>query len=105
MAFGCVLVADDQVQLSIVNDGLVAQSPQTTAGLIEGRGVGILNAAYKAKADVSLVVNLDQVETDRLPQRTFITLLGSDLPLIYGVDGPHFAAAILQTLKAGWSDR
>jgi HPr kinase/phosphorylase len=105
MAYGCVLVADDRVQLSVQGDALVAQAPQTIAGLIEGRGVGILNASHLAQANVACVVDLDRVEDERLPQRRFITLLGCDVPLIYGLDSPLFAAVILQTLKAGWSDR
>ncbi len=105
MAYGCSLIGDDRVQVSVSDAGLVAQSPQTIAGLIEARGIGILNASHQAQSDVALMVDLDRVETQRLPQRRSITLLGCDLPLIFCVEGPHFAAAILQTLKDGWSER
>lgn len=105
MGMGCDLVADDQVQL-VEHDGtVIVQSPPNIAGLIEARGIGILNAAHVPRATLRLVVDLGQTETMRLPQRHVITLLGCDLPLIHHNEGPQFAAAILQTLKAGWSER
>lgn len=105
MALGCVLVADDRVQLASRDGQLYASPPPSIAGLIEARSIGILNAVYQPIAKVTLVVDLDQTETARLPQRRVIPYLGCSLPLIYRHDGPHFAAGILQLLKAGWSDR
>ncbi|MDP5086320.1 MAG: HPr kinase/phosphatase C-terminal domain-containing protein [Yoonia sp.] len=105
MGFGCTLVADDRVRLSVAEGSVIAQCPATISGLIEARGVGILNAAHVPQAKVALVVDLDKSETARLPQPRTITLLGCDLPLIYRVESPHFAASILQILKGGWSDR
>lgn len=104
LALGCTLVADDRVHLT-ADDGLWAHCPDTITGLIEARGVGILNAHYDKHARVVLAVDLDRYETERLPQRRFFTVLGCDVPLIYKVDAPHFAPAIVQILKAGWSDR
>lgn len=105
MAMGCVLVADDRVKLKAVDGRLLASCPETLAGLIEARGVGILQAAFQAQADVVLAVDLNQQETARMPERRVVTHLGCDVPLIYRYDGPHFAAAILQILKTGWSNR
>ena len=105
LGLGCTLIADDRVQLSIHDGALQAQCPKTIAGLIEARGVGILNAHHAPQARAALAVDLDELERDRLPQRRILTLLGCDVPLIYRIDAPHFAAAILQILKAGWSDR
>ena len=105
MALGCDLVADDRVILSVAHDSLIASCPQAITGLIEARGVGILNAVSAPAARVHIVVDLDKVEQDRLPQRRFITRLGQQIPLIHRVDGVHFVPAILQLLKAGWSTR
>lgn len=105
LAFGCDLVGDDRVQVSIDNETVRADCPLSIAGLIEARGIGLLNAAPVTHAKVALVVDLNQIETERLPQRRFTTLLGCDLPLIYRVEGPQFAPAIVQILKAGWSDQ
>ena len=105
MGYGCALVADDQVRLKAGWGTLTASCPSTITGLIEARGIGILKADHIASADVQLVVDLNVTETQRLPERRVITLLGCERPLIYRGEGPRFAAALLQTLKAGWSDR
>jgi HPr kinase/phosphorylase len=105
MAFGCSLIADDRVQLTVQDQKVIAQAPTTIAGLIEARGIGILRATMSANAQVALWVDLDRIETERLPPFRRFTHLGCDLPLIYRVDAPHFAPAILQILKSGWSDK
>ncbi len=105
MALGCTLVADDRVSVQVRDGAAYAGCPGTIKGLIEARGIGILRAAHKADVRVALVVDLDQVEMERLPPRRQFALQGCDLPLIYRIDAPHFAPAILQILKAGWSDR
>ncbi|HEV8034037.1 HPr kinase/phosphatase C-terminal domain-containing protein [Yoonia sp.] len=105
MALGCKLVADDGVHLMLENGAVVVQAPDTIKGLIEARGIGILNAQVRGRARVVLVVDLDQSEPARLPEARFFEVLGHNLPLIYRVDAPHFAPAILQILKSGWSDR
>jgi HPr kinase/phosphorylase len=105
MALGCKLVADDGVRLMSEDGGVFAHAPDTIKGLIEARGIGILNAEVQSRARVVLVVDLDQSEPARLPEARFFELLGHNLPLICRVDAPHFAAAVLQILKSGWSDR
>lgn len=105
LAYGCQLVADDHVRLTQQDGVVLAHCPDTISGLIEARGLGILQAEVRPQAKVVLVVDLDQSETERLPKRRFFTVLGCNLPLIYRVDAPQFAPAILQTLKLGWSER
>jgi HPr kinase/phosphorylase len=105
MALGCKLVADDGVHVTAENGAIVAHAPKTIKGLIEARGIGILNADVQNYAKVVLAVDLDQSETARLPIRRTFEVLGHDLPLIWRMDAPHFAAAVLQILKSGWSDR
>ena len=103
MALGCQLVADDRTAISQTAQGLLARAPQQISGRIEARGIGVLNATPIPVAHLALVVDLDRTETKRLPPLSHITLLGSELPLIYRVDGPQFVPAILQLLKAGRS--
>lgn len=105
MAFGCALVADDRTSLTVASGALIARAPDTISGLIEARGVGILNATPAGPAQVSYVVDLDQRTDDRMPQRQYITLLGCRVPLILRVHEPHFPSALLQLLKAGRSSR
>ena len=105
MAFGADLVADDRVILQEDAGQVMASAPATIAGLIEARGVGILNADAIVNARLALVVDLDVVEGERLPTLRQITILGCKLPLLHRVEGIHFGPAILQLLRAGRSDR
>ena len=105
MGLGCTLVADDRVQVLRQNETLIARCPPTISGLIEARGVGILNAQHLPTSKIVLAVDMDRLETERLPQSRVFTHSGCEVPLIYRIDAPHFASAVLQILKAGWSDR
>ncbi|MDO6591338.1 serine kinase [Loktanella sp. D2R18] len=105
MALGCDLVADDRVVLTAQEGALVATCPETIAGLIEARGIGILNAANVPNAVVQVVVDMDMQEQDRLPETRYVTLCDLRTPLIHRGVGDHFGPAIVQLLKAGWSNR
>jgi len=101
MAHGCQLVSDDRTAIAARAGVVVAAAPQAIRGQIEARGVGILNAATLAAARVALVVDLGEVEGQRLPPLRSYNLLGVELPLLHSVESPHFPAAILQYLKGG----
>lgn len=107
MSFGAKLVADDRTCLYLENgdDGprVLSDAPRVLRGLIEARGIGLLTAEPVGPVPVVLVVDLDQVEATRLPQRQYMTVLGQSLPLVHMVDSPAFPAAILQYLKGGRS--
>lgn len=101
MALGCVLVADDRTDLTMTGNHLTASCPAPLRGLIEARGVGILQAEPTQKATVTLAVDLDHVEADRFPPQRSVTWLNVTVPLLHKVESGHFAAAILQYLHAG----
>ncbi len=101
MAAGGTLVADDRTEL--VSDGatLTASCPTPLRGLIEARGVGLLRADPAGPVQVTLAVDLDKTETDRLPPQRSVIYAGVPIPLLHKVESGHFAAAILQYLRAG----
>ncbi len=101
MALGAQLVADDRTIVTRDGDGLLATCPATISGLIEARGVGILNAAPLAQAPIELVADLDTAETDRLPPRRKITLLGHEVDLVLRSQNDHFASALYVYLVTG----
>ncbi len=101
MAAGADLVADDRTLVRLSGDRVIASPPPTIAGLIEARGVGILRAHHKAAARLVCVVDLDIVETDRLPPPRFTEILGQSLPVIHGAQNRDLAPALLQYLKEG----
>jgi serine kinase of HPr protein (carbohydrate metabolism regulator) len=74
---GAVLVADDRVLLSVSNGVLQARAPDTIRGLLEIRGLGIVQMPVKKIAAVRLAVRLGR-EAPRLPQ---IRHYDSPLPL------------------------
>ena len=61
------LVADDRVHVLASNGRLIARPPAAIAGLLEIRGIGIRRVPYEPMAVISLVVDLDAVPADRMP--------------------------------------
>ncbi len=104
MAHGAALVADDATVLRRRCGALVACSPDNIRGRIEARGVGILRAPASGGALVRLAINMDMVETRRLPPHRGCRILGVDLPLLHKVESAHFPAAVWHYLKGGRSD-
>lgn len=104
MAYGAELIADDRTDVTATRGVLHAASPPALAGLIEARGVGLLNAEHAQSAEVVLAVDLDTPETARLPVLHAMHLAGVLIPCLHKVDSAYFPAAILQYLKSGRRD-
>jgi RNase adaptor protein for sRNA GlmZ degradation len=84
---GARLIADDQCEVTIEDDGasprLIARAPAEIIGALEVRGLGIAEVPSLAQAPVALVVDLvagDRVE--RLPDAATEAILGVDLPYL-----------------------
>jgi len=103
VAYGAMLVSDDQTFIQEREGVLVASAPPAIAGQIEARGLGILSIEYANQSVLVAVVDMEPVEKDRLPPLRDCSILGVRLPLIYKTEAPYFPAAILQYLKAGRS--
>jgi serine kinase of HPr protein (carbohydrate metabolism regulator) len=79
------LVADDQIFITKVGGRIVARAPDTIAGLIEIRGVGIVPVAFRREARIGLFVDLaapqdvPRLPPDPLPVRE---ILGVSIPMI-----------------------
>lgn len=96
---GAELVADDQVHLTRKEDGLLMTAPDPIAGRIEARGIGILTCPTRP-AWARWVVDLDDVETERLPERQETVIAGVPLPRLHRVESAAFPA-MLYTLLQG----
>ncbi len=74
------MVADDRVDLRREGERLIACAPSPLAGLIEVRGVGIVQMPCVADAAVNLVVDLvPRHQVERLPDDAPVELLGARL--------------------------
>lgn len=101
MALGADLIADDRVLLERCGPGLVARPPETLAGLIEARGVGLLRVRHRAEAAISLAVDLAELQSARLPQVREIALLGVAIELISGRGVPNLHQVLYVILQGG----
>ncbi len=99
IACGADLVSDDQTEIRADGNRLLARAPAALHGLIEARGLGILHLKAVQDAEIALVVDLGQTETERLPPHRDISYLGIGLALVFAVSHDHFPAAILCYLQ------
>jgi serine kinase of HPr protein (carbohydrate metabolism regulator) len=79
---GFQLVSDDQTVLKRQGDRLVAAPPQTIAGKLEVRGIGIFELKHASDIPVALVVELTS-DIQRLPDDSRTRpVLGIAVPLV-----------------------
>jgi RNase adaptor protein for sRNA GlmZ degradation len=99
IGLGAVLIADDQVRLQRRGRQLLATAPDTIAGLIEVRGVGLRRLPYRRDVPLALVVDLVAADAvERLPAPAEIDFAGVALPLVEVA--PFEASAALKLMQA-----
>ncbi|MCW5714545.1 MAG: HPr kinase/phosphatase C-terminal domain-containing protein [Bauldia sp.] len=99
-----VLVADDRVVLA-AGTGLLARAPETIAGLIEVRGVGVVRRPYLAEARIDLAVELRPIgDCPRLPAAADleVVLAGVTLPRLILPSGCHDASLRVRVALGEW---
>jgi HPr kinase/phosphorylase len=80
---GAVLIADDQVIITHVDEQLLASCPEKITGLIEARGIGLLTLPYQQNVPLALAVKLvERKAVLRLPEPTFFDCFGLKVPLL-----------------------
>lgn len=84
---GALLVADDQCMLEADAGGICVRAPESLAGRLEVRGVGIVGVNSAAQAHVALVVNLVAREDEpRMPKKgaplPTQNILGQSIPCL-----------------------
>jgi serine kinase of HPr protein (carbohydrate metabolism regulator) len=78
---GARLVSDDYTIVRRNEEALVAEAPETIAGKIEVRGVGIVEMDSDPSVPVALVVDLDSAP-ERMPTAGDILVAGCTVPRI-----------------------
>jgi len=79
---GWRLVADDYAHVVASGGALYAIAPETIAGRMEARGVGVLTACALGLTRLSLAVELTDGPVERLPEAERRTLEGTALPVL-----------------------
>ena len=65
---GAVLIGDDAVTLMREGAALIASPPPNIAGLLEVRGIGLVQVNVASPAPIALVLELGGAAPDRLPE-------------------------------------
>jgi HPr kinase/phosphorylase len=80
---GARLLTDDQALLQRVDNRIIVRAPAAIVGLIEVRGIGIVQVASLEEAPLALVVDLvPSAQVERFPDNRFEMMLGLSVPLI-----------------------
>lgn len=102
IGLGAKLVADDLSQIVMHDEAPYVVAPPEFSGVIEARGVGLINVPHCAGAHLHLVVDMGQTETARLPHSPTVTNVnGCAIECLFRVDAPYFAIAIYNLLRHG----
>lgn len=102
LARGADLVADDQVLVTRKDEGLLLAAPDPLENRIEVRGLGILGVPTRV-AWARYVVDLDEVETARLPEPQETVIAGVTLSRLRRVEGPAFPSMLYVLLQGGFA--
>lgn len=77
---GATLISDDITVFSKLEKNINLFGVENTKGLLEVRGIGIITVPYIEGIRLKLVVRLTDKETERIPKKNQISLLGLKFP-------------------------
>lgn len=66
---GGILIADDQVDLHVRGEAIMASPPPSLAGVLELYGIGLVHVPYVPEASIRLVIRCERAMPERLPPR------------------------------------
>ena len=94
LALGSKLVADDQCELVRKNNSFRISKPASLPKSIEIRGVGLVSVPMVNETSLDWVVNMDEVEKERMPTPQFTEIGGFRVPTVFGKDMDDLASRI-----------
>lgn len=101
ISLGALLISDDQTRLSEHDGVVMLDAPAPIRGMVEARGVGLLNAPTCDRASLHVVVDLSGAEPERLPPQREMPVMGRAFPLILGQGIGHLGPALCLMLRYG----
>ena len=100
IGLGATLVSDDQVIATPRENGLWLAAPEPIRDKIEARNFGLL-ACPARPGWVRAVIDLNEIETRRLPKPRETVIAGVLLPTFRKVESPAFATMLIIYLQGG----
>ena len=94
LALGSTLVADDQCELVKKNNRYLISKPASLPNSIEIRGIGLVSVPMVGETSLDWVVNMDEAETERMPNLRFTEIDGYKVPTVFGKDMDELASRI-----------
>ena len=94
LALGSKLVADDQCELKKNNNKFRVSKPASLPNSIEIRGVGLVSVPMVVETSLDWVVDMDEAETERIPDLRFTEIGGYRVPTIFGKNMDELASRI-----------
>ena len=94
LALGSKLVADDRCELIKNNNRFRVSKPASLPNSIEIRGVGLVSVPMVVETSLDWVVDMDEAETERIPDLRFTEIGGYRVPTIFGKNMDELASRI-----------
>ena len=94
LALGSKLVADDQCELVMKNNKIRISKPASLPNSVEIRGVGLVSVPMVIETSLDWVVNMDEAETERMPNLRFTEIDGYRVPTVFGKDMDELGSRI-----------
>ena len=94
LALGSKLVADDQCELVKKNNRYRILKPASLPNSIEIRGIGLVSVPTVVETTLDWVVNMDEAETERMPDLRFTKIGDYRVPTVFGKNMDELASRI-----------
>ena len=94
LALGSKLVADDRCELIKNNNRFRVSKPASLPNSIEIRGVGLVSVPMVVETSLDWVVDMDEAETERMPDLRFTKIDGYRVPTVFGKNMDELASRI-----------
>ncbi len=102
IGMGAKLISDDISRVALIDGAPVVLAPDHLQGVIEARGVGLIQVPWGAEARLHLVVDMSENQLERFPRSQLVTtVVGCAVERVLRVDAPYFASALYHLLNNG----